>query len=113
VQAKRKGITLGVVDSEEVPRFVVADKLRVCQVLMNLMNNSVKFTQQGSVVLRTSVERRESGRVWVRFGVTDTGDGIPDAKKFLIFQRFAQVDAAATRKHGGAGLGLSIAHGLV
>lgn len=113
VQAKKKGIAIGVVDSEEVPRFVVADKLRVCQVLMNLMNNSVKFTQQGSAVLRTTVERRELGRVWVRFAVTDTGDGIPDEKKFLIFQRFAQVDAAATRKHGGAGLGLSIAHGLV
>jgi len=80
---------------------------------MNLMNNSVKFTERGSVLLRVSVDRRELEKTWVRFEVIDTGSGIPNNKRQLIFQRFAQIDAGATRKHGGAGLGLSIAHGLV
>jgi PAS domain S-box-containing protein len=113
IQAKKKGISVRVEHSDDVPHFVLSDRLRVCQVLMNLMNNSVKFTERGSVLLRVGVERRELERVWVRFEVTDSGSGIPKEKRHLIFQRFAQVDAGATRKHGGAGLGLSIAHGLV
>jgi len=113
LQAEKKGLAIRVENSAEVPRFVLSDQLRVCQVLLNLMNNSVKFTQEGSVLLRVTVARCELNKVWVRFEVTDTGTGIPDEKKQIIFQRFAQVDAAATRKHSGAGLGLSIAHGLV
>jgi signal transduction histidine kinase/HPt (histidine-containing phosphotransfer) domain-containing protein len=113
IQAQKKGISIRVEHSEDVPHFVLSDRLRLCQVLMNLMNNSVKFTERGSVLLRVSVERRELEKVWVRFEVIDTGSGIPDNKRHLIFQRFAQVDAGASRKHGGAGLGLSIAHGLV
>jgi PAS domain S-box-containing protein len=113
IQAQKKGISVRVEHSEDVPHFVLLDRLRLCQVLMNLMNNSVKFTERGSVLLRVSVERRESDKSWVRFEVIDTGSGIPNNKRHLIFQRFAQVDAGASRKHGGAGLGLSIAHGLV
>jgi len=113
LQAQRKGLAIRVENSAEVPRFVLSDQLRVCQVLLNLMNNSVKFTQEGSVLLRVTVASCELNKVWVRFEVTDTGTGIPDEKKQIIFQRFAQVDAAATRKYSGAGLGLSIAHGLV
>jgi PAS domain S-box-containing protein len=113
IQAQKKGISVRVEHSEDVPHFVLSDRLRLCQVLLNLMNNSVKFTERGSVLLRVSIERRELEKVWIRFEVIDTGSGIPDDKRHLIFQRFAQVDAGATRKHGGAGLGLSIAHGLV
>jgi hypothetical protein len=113
VQAKRKGIALQVERPPEMPRFVRADRLRLCQVLLNLLNNSVKYTERGGVTLRVVLEGLESDQVRLRFEVVDTGCGIPDGKKHLIFQRFAQVDAEASRKHGGAGLGLSLARGLV
>jgi PAS domain S-box-containing protein len=113
VQAKKKGIAIRVEHSADVPRFVLSDRLKVCQILMNLMNNATKFTYGGHVLLGVKVELLESGRAWLRFEVTDTGTGIPDEKRHLVFQRFAQLDAAAARKHGGAGLGLSIASGLV
>ncbi len=113
IQAEKKGLQLRLEISSEIPRFLLADRLRVCQVLLNLLNNSVKFTQEGMVALRMGIESREAGRIWVRFEVIDTGTGIPEDKKHMIFERFAQVDAAATRKYGGTGLGLSVSKGLV
>ena len=112
-QAKKKGLDLKLEKSADVPRYLCADRLRICQILLNLMNNSVKFTEQGGVTLSMREERREADNIWVRFEVCDTGPGIPDHKKSLIFERFAQIDLAATRKYGGAGLGLSLARGFV
>jgi PAS domain S-box-containing protein len=113
VLAKRKGLNIRVEASADVPLFLFGDHLRISQVLLNLMNNAMKFTQQGVITLRIVIERRELQKTWVRFSVVDTGMGIPDDKKRLIFERFAQVDAAATRKYGGTGLGLSVSRGLV
>ena len=113
MHAEKKGLQLEWEVAPEIPRFLMADRLRVCQVLLNLLNNSVKFTQQGVLALRLRVAGRDEGRLWIRFEVTDTGAGIPEDKRHLIFQRFAQVDAAASRKYGGTGLGLSVSKGLV
>ena len=113
VQAKKKGLEIILQTSRDVPRYLYADHLRVCQVLLNLMNNAVKMTEQGTVMLRTGIEPAEGDKRRVLFEVIDTGPGIPEDKKDLIFKRFAQVDSAASRKYGGTGLGLSVSRGLV
>ena len=111
--ANKKGLQVLLESSGDVPQFVLTDRLRLCQILWNLLNNAVKFTDKGSVTLRTELFDRRLDQAWVKFSIRDTGMGIPEDKKHLIFERFAQVDGASTRKHGGAGLGTSIAKGLV
>ncbi len=113
VLAKNKGIEINIDTARDVPRHLVGDGLRISQVLLNLMNNSMKFTERGSVSLRTNVEKSVENALWIRFEVIDTGMGIPEDKRHLIFERFAQIDAAATRKFGGTGIGLSVSRGLV
>ena len=111
--ANKKGLLVALESSGDIPRFILADRLRLCQILWNLFNNAVKFTVEGSVTLRTELVDRRLDEVQIKFLIKDTGVGIPDEKKHLIFERFAQVDGASTRKYGGAGLGTSIAKGLV
>ncbi len=113
IKANEKGVELRLEIGPDVPVFLLADRLRMCQVLLNLLNNAVKFTDEGSVVLKAQQVDRVDDDVRIRFSVVDTGMGIPEEKQHLIFERFAQVDGAATRKHGGAGLGTSIAKNLV
>ena len=111
--ANKKGLIVSLESSGDVPQFVLTDRLRLCQVLWNLSGNAIKFTQEGSVILRTELFDRRLDQAWIKFSVKDTGTGIPDEKKHLVFERFSQVDGASTRKFGGAGLGMSIAKGLV
>jgi len=109
-EAARKGLRL---DSEvrgELPG-VHADSSRVRQVLLNLLGNAVKFTQDGAVTLRSQYLAADGGRL--RFEVTDTGPGIPSDRIHRLFQRFSQVDGSNTRRYGGAGLGLAISKSLV
>ncbi|MBI3470485.1 MAG: response regulator [Candidatus Solibacter usitatus] len=93
----------------EVADEVTLDPLRLRQVLLNLLTNAIKFTSQGSVVLRVS---REGGQA-LRFAVTDTGIGIPPDQQRIIFDPFRQADGSTTRKYGGTGLGLAICSRLV
>ena len=95
--------------NESVPTLVVGDATRLRQVLLNLVNNAVKFTTDGSV--KVSVEAMEGDRI--SFAVTDTGPGIPADMREAIFQPFTQADTSITRKHGGTGLGLTICQRLV
>lgn len=106
--AEAKGLTLILGATDELPRFVAGDAKRITQVLLNLLNNAVKFTESGSVAL--SVSRSESG---LRFAVTDTGIGIAQADHARLFQRFSQIDGSISRSYGGSGLGLAISKGLV
>ncbi|NTV29948.1 MAG: response regulator [Candidatus Omnitrophica bacterium] len=99
--------------AEDVPRAFISDRLRIGQVMTNLLNNAVKFTPQGSVTLKIEKTPGTGGRTGLRFSVIDTGVGIPAEKQHLIFQRFAQVDGELSRRFGGVGLGVSIAKGLV
>ena len=96
-----------------LPRLLMADQLRLKQVLINLGGNAVKFTPEGEVVLRIKVSRREGQRVWLMFSVADTGIGISDAQRAVIFQGFSQAEASTTRRFGGTGLGLAITQRLV
>jgi CheY-like chemotaxis protein/anti-sigma regulatory factor (Ser/Thr protein kinase) len=113
VQAEAKGLRLHVSLDGEVPRRIVADPLRLEQVLRNLLDNAVKFTEQGSVSLAVETLELDERSATLRFSVVDTGIGIPKEKRDLIFQSFAQADGSTTRTHRGTGLGTTIAQRLV
>jgi signal transduction histidine kinase/HPt (histidine-containing phosphotransfer) domain-containing protein len=107
--AQRKGVTLKMRLGEDVAPWRRGDVTRIGQVLINLVNNAIKFTQEGSVTL--AVTEVASGKV--RFAVEDTGIGIPKGKQARVFQSFRQADSSTTRRHGGTGLGLAISKMLV
>ena len=99
-----------------VPRRVLGDPDRLRQVFVNLVGNSLKFTEQGGVLLRAEPEQAADGTaetVAVRFEIIDTGIGIPPERIGRLFQAFSQADASTTRKYGGTGLGLAISKQLV
>ena len=119
-QADEKGLEFEVTVSPSVPPVIHTDPGRVEQILRNLLSNAIKFTEQGSVKLRirlaqiSEVERsdlRQAGQI-VAFSVQDTGIGVPEDKRRLIFEAFQQVDGRTVRKYGGTGLGLSISREL-
>ncbi len=92
---------------------VLADRTRVRQVLLNMLQNSAKFTEQGSIIVRAAVDFYGNDRPMVKIEVTDTGIGISKKDQDRLFERFSQVDSSLTRKTGGTGLGLSISRRLV
>lgn len=112
-KAAAKGIELVILIDHQVPRRVIGDPGRLRQVLTNLINNAIKFTESGEVVVRVGVLAREGERCRLQFSVRDTGIGIPADRIPSLFQPFTQVDASTTRRFGGTGLGLSITKKLV
>ncbi|HYC01846.1 MAG TPA: ATP-binding protein [Azospirillaceae bacterium] len=106
--AAEKGLELAVELAPDLPAWVTGDGHRLRQVLLNLLNNAVKFTDQGGVVLAASATGGG-----VRLEVRDTGIGIPADKQDRLFQRFSQVDDSTARRHGGSGLGLAICKAIV
>jgi two-component system sensor histidine kinase/response regulator len=113
LRAAEKGIELACHIVPDVPETLLGDAGRLRQVLLNVMGNAVKFTTEGEVVLRVSVQTVSSDRVTLHFAVTDTGIGIPLEKQRQIFHAFTQADSSTTRRYGGTGLGLAIALRLV
>ncbi|HTY54464.1 MAG TPA: PAS domain S-box protein, partial [Candidatus Binataceae bacterium] len=112
-QVRRKQLEITVSIDAEVPQFLKGDPTRLRQVLLNLVANAVKFTEQGEVSVQVSKLSENPRSAILRFEVTDTGIGIANDKLHLLFQPFTQVDASTTRRFGGTGLGLSIARELV
>jgi PAS domain S-box-containing protein len=111
-RAQIRGLRLSLEVLPGVPLALVGDPNRLRQILINLVGNALKFTEQGSVTLR--VERDPAGTAGcLRFSVVDTGIGIAADKTEMIFGRFTQADSSTTRKYGGTGLGLAISKGLV
>ena len=94
--------------SPEITPVILGDPTRFRQVLVNLLGNAVKFTQQGEIFIKAEVEERRSNNLLLKISVRDTGIGIPEDKMGRLFRAFSQVDASTTRKFGGTGLGLSI-----
>ncbi|NWH05987.1 response regulator [Desulfobacter latus] len=113
IHAEKKHLELTSYIQPEVPAMVKGDPGRIKQVMINLINNAVKFTPKGSISI--SVERvHETGEtVWIRVAVKDMGPGIPPERAESLFKAFSQLDASTTRKHGGTGLGLAISKQLV
>jgi signal transduction histidine kinase/CheY-like chemotaxis protein len=99
--------------ARDVPRHLVGDPLRLGQILTNLANNAVKFTQAGEIVISTEVDSRQDEDVLLQFSVRDTGIGLTQEQMDKLFESFSQADSSTTRKFGGTGLGLSISKRLV
>ena len=113
VRAAQKGLELTCRVAPEVPDRVVGDPLRLRQIIVNLVGNAVKFTDEGEVALSVHLEQREGDQLILHFSVADTGPGVPPEKQQLIFEAFRQADSSIARKRGGTGLGLNISARLV
>lgn len=111
--AFQKGLEVLIHVDENLPDTIVADALRLKQVLINLLGNAVKFTDQGMIELRLRLIEKTDAHVEVKFSVIDTGVGISEEAKLNVFQAFMQEDNSSTRKYGGTGLGLSICNQLL
>lgn len=107
--AQEKGLYIKVSIDPLCPEWVMADELRLRQILMNLLSNAVKFTDAGGITLSVVVAEKAPDHYKISFNVEDTGIGIPENRQSLVFNAFEQADPTLTRKHGGSGLGLSIA----
>ncbi len=112
VRANEKGLGLMKEITADVPEYLKGDAVRLCQILINLLNNAVKFTEKGEVRLCISLEKKSDSHVTLRFAVTDTGIGIPEEHIVRLFKSFSQTDASMTRRYGGTGLGLAISKQL-
>lgn len=112
VKAKEKDLVLEYRAEPSTPVSVVSDPLRVRQVLMNLVGNAIKFTQFGSIKIRSYGEANADGQNTLVFEVTDTGIGIPPSQRERIFEMFVQADGTLARRFGGTGLGLALSRQL-
>lgn len=110
--AERKGLSLAMTVEGETSSSHLCDDRRLCQVLLNYLNNAVKFTDAGAITLHLAMTPQGDGDC-VRISVTDTGVGIPPKALKRLFQRFSQVDSSVSRTYGGTGLGLAICKGLI
>lgn len=114
IEAHAKEIGLSFSFADDVPLAAIGDSVRLRQVLANLIGNAVKFTMQGNVHVEVVAgDKASDGRRRITFITSDTGIGIPDDKKHLLFRPFAQVDESDTRRYGGTGLGLAISAKIV
>jgi len=113
-KAHEKGLELLLDISPQLPRYVIADRLRLKQVLINLLGNAVKFTEKGEVELKVESSSGTSmNTADITFSVRDTGIGIPKESHSRIFSSFSQADGSITRRYGGTGLGLTISNRLI
>jgi len=113
LRADEKGLELLCEVAPEVPEMVRGDSSRLRQIILNLVGNAIKFTDQGEVALKVKHDSPEGEELLLHFTVADSGIGIPKEKQESIFEPFTQADASTTRKFGGTGLGLTISLRLV
>jgi signal transduction histidine kinase/HAMP domain-containing protein len=112
LRAQEKGLELIYAVQSDVPEAVIGDPKRLRQVLVHLVDNAIKFTEQGKIVVRVEKQAQAGDTLWVHVVVRDTGSGIPFEKQQAILNSFTQADGSATRRYGGIGLGLTLAKKL-
>ena len=109
----KKNLNIFVDIASSVPVFVETDEMRLIQVLTNLIQNSVKFTEQGEITIKADLVSQNNNKATIRFIIKDTGIGIAAEKQSHLFEAFKQADESMTRQYGGSGLGLSICQQIV
>jgi len=113
VKAQEKGLELIFKRDPAVPTVLIGDPLRLGQILINLANNAIKFTEEGNIVVEVALLERNEERATIQVSVSDTGIGMTQEQQGRLFQSFSQADISTTRKYGGTGLGLAISKQLV
>ena len=108
LRASERGLELLIQVDRNVPTNLVGDPLRLGQILINLSNNAITFTEKGEVKISISVEEREGDDIRLNFAVSDSGIGMTQEQAAKLFNKFTQADSSTTRKYGGTGLGLAI-----
>ncbi len=111
--AVKKNLELKFINETPLSERLEGDPIRIRQVLYNLINNAIKFTSEGAIIIKIEHQKKDGGLIFLRLSVQDNGIGIPKDKQELIFDKFNQVDASTTRKFGGTGLGLTICKKLI
>ncbi|WP_286291964.1 response regulator [Vibrio apostichopi] len=112
LRASERGLELLIQVDRDVPTNLIGDPLRLGQILINLSNNAVKFTEKGEVKISISVEERDGDDIKLNFAVSDSGIGMTQEQAAKLFNKFTQADSSTTRKYGGTGLGLAISKEL-
>jgi signal transduction histidine kinase/DNA-binding response OmpR family regulator len=112
-RARAKGLSLRQTIAPDVPVQLIGDPNRLRQIIVNLLGNSIKFTDRGGLEVRVEPDPEDGREGRLRFAISDTGIGIPEDKLALIFESFSQADSSTTRRYGGTGLGLAISKQLV
>ena len=113
IKGQEKELEISYLIDIKVPVYLKGDPGRLCQILINLMSNAIKFTEKGDISLRVNLEEERDGESLIKFTVRDTGIGIPRSRMDRLFKSFSQIDASTTREYGGTGLGLAISKYLV
>ncbi len=113
IKAEEKGLKFITKIDPTIPKFIIGDQLRLNQILINLIGNAIKFTQEGKVIFKISTEQTDDQHIAIKFLVKDTGMGIPEDKLINIFESFYQVHKPGKNKIEGTGLGLSISKQLI
>ncbi|MFD2167683.1 response regulator [Thalassotalea euphylliae] len=111
-KSQQKGLELLIDLANDVPLGLKGDSLRLAQILINLANNAIKFTDEGSIIIKIRANTQSDTHAQLQFSVTDTGIGMNEEQLGRLFQSFSQADASTTRKYGGTGLGLTISKSL-
>ncbi len=112
LKTTEKGLYFHCIVDHRIPDSLQGDPVRLRQILINLTNNAIKFTEKGGIVIRATLKEEEAEQVKILFQIIDTGIGIPEDRIGRLFQSFSQVDSSTTREFGGTGLGLAISKQL-
>ncbi len=112
-KADSKGISININIDKNLPVALIGDPYRLNQIIANLVNNALKFTEKGSVEIKVEILNQKDNKIELLYKIIDTGIGISEEGKQKLFKEFSQVDSSTTRKYGGTGLGLSICQNLV
>lgn len=112
-QATKRSLTLLTFIDPEIPLVLRGDPVRLRQILMNFVGNAIKFSEQGSILIRTILESQDSQFARIKFSVDDQGIGMTEQERNRVFEPFVQAESSTSRKYGGTGLGLSISKHLV